>query len=151
MEDPDRDSITGTLDIIGDRWTVLILRNAFRGIRRFDELHHDLGIARNVLADRLARLVEHGILVKVPYQARPLRHEYHLTDKGRDLSPALVALMHWGDKHLHPEGAPTVLVHKACGHPLDLELVCWHCDEVITPTQISSRPGTRRRRRKETA
>ena len=86
--------------MIGDRWSLLILRDAFRGVRRFDELAADLGIARNLLADRLQKLVDHGILVKQPYQQRPVRYEYRLSAKGVDLSPALVALMRWGDKHV---------------------------------------------------
>jgi DNA-binding HxlR family transcriptional regulator len=134
-------SIASTLQVIGDRWTLLVLRDAFRGVRRFDDFAADLGIARNLLADRLGRLVEHGILAKVPYQERPVRHEYRLTAKGRDLSPALVAFMHWGDKHLAADEPPVVLVHDACGEPLDQVFVCWRCDETLTPRQIRSRPG----------
>ncbi len=92
------DSITRTLDLVGDRWTLLILRGTFRGLHRFSELHDDLGIAKNLLSDRLTRLVDAGILAKVPYQERPVRHEYRLTEKGRELSPALIALMQWGDR-----------------------------------------------------
>lgn len=134
-------SIASTLQVIGDRWTLLVLRDAFRGVRRFDDFVADLGIARNLLADRLAKLVEHGILAKVPYQQRPVRHEYRLTEKGRDLSPALVAFMHWGDKHLAHDEPPVVLVHDACGEPLDQVFVCWRCDETLSPRQIRSRPG----------
>jgi DNA-binding HxlR family transcriptional regulator len=134
-------SIARTLQVIGDRWTLLILRDVFRGVRRFDEFADDLGIARNLLADRLQRLVEHGILEKVPYQSRPLRNEYRLTRRGLDLSPALVAFMRWGDKHLAGDEPPVVLVHDECGHPLDQVFVCWHCDQTITPRQIKSRPG----------
>ena len=86
-------SIASTLKVIGDKWTLLILRDAFRGVRRFDDFACDLGIARNLLTDRLAKLVEHGILARVPYQERPLRHEYRLTASGIDLSPALVAFI----------------------------------------------------------
>ncbi|HEX7094613.1 MAG TPA: helix-turn-helix domain-containing protein [Acidimicrobiales bacterium] len=131
-------SIARTLQVIGDRWTLLILRDAFRGVRRFDEFASDLGIARNLLADRLSRLVQHGILAKVPYSERPLRHEYRLTDRGLDLSPALVALMRWGDKHLAGDEPPVVLLHKSCGHPFDQVFVCRHCDETLTPRQITS-------------
>jgi DNA-binding HxlR family transcriptional regulator len=131
-------SIARTLQVIGDRWTLLILRDAFRGVRRFDEFADDLGIARNLLADRLGRLVRHGIFEKVPYRDRPVRYEYRLTARGLDLSPALVALMRWGDKHLAEADPPVVLVHKSCGHPLDQVFVCWDCDETITPRQISS-------------
>jgi DNA-binding HxlR family transcriptional regulator len=135
-------SIAGTLDVIGDRWSILILRDAFRGVRRFDELQRDLGIARNVLTDRLQKLVDHGVLTRVPYQARPTRYEYRLTPKGVDLSPALVALMRWGDRWLAGgEGPPLVLTHRSCGEPLDQAFVCWSCDTTVTPAQIGSRPG----------
>jgi DNA-binding HxlR family transcriptional regulator len=144
-DDPPDCSIAGTLEIIGDRWTILILRDAFRGVRRFEEIQHDLGIARNVLADRLAKLVEHGLLERRQYQERPARFEYRLTSKGVDLSPALVALMRWGDKHLAGEHAPTVLVHDECGHPLDQTFICWECDTTVAPSGIRSRPGGTRR------
>ena len=135
-------SIAGTLDVIGDRWSILILRDAFRGVRRFDELQRDLGIARNILTDRLQKLVDHGVLMRRPYQTRPARYEYRLTPKGRDLSPALVALMRWGDTWLAgDEGPPLVLTHRECGAPLDQAFVCWSCDTTVTPTQIGSRPG----------
>src|ERR1043165_7770901 len=138
-------SIAGTLEIIGDRWTILILRDAFRGVRRFDEIQQDLGIARNVLTDRLTKLVDHGVLEKRQYQDRPARYEYRLTPKGGDLSPALVALMRWGDKPLAGDDVPTVLVHDACGHPLDQTFICWTCDTTVQPTEIKSKPGGRRR------
>ena len=135
-------SIASTLEIIGDRWTLLILRDAFRGVRRFDELQRDLGIARNILTDRLQKLVAHGVLERQPYQQHPVRYEYRLTPMGVDLSPALVALMRWGDHWLAPEGKPpTVLTHRACGNPLDQTFICWHCDQTITPAAIASRPG----------
>lgn len=133
-------SIAASLDVIGDRWTMLILREAFRGTRRFDHFQRDLGLARNLLAERLNRLVEHGIFHKVPYQDRPLRFEYRLTPKGVDLSPSLVALMRWGDKWVVGEaGPPVVLVHDSCGSPVDQEFICWECDAVVTPGQLRSR------------
>lgn len=131
-------SIAGTLDVIGDRWSILILRDAFRGVRRFDELQADLGIARNVLADRLTKLVCQGVLTRQQYSERPPRFEYRLTPKGVDLSPALVALMRWGDKHLADGEPPLTLLHEACGHPLDQTFVCWHCDQTVTPGGIRS-------------
>jgi len=135
-------SIVRAVEVIGDRWTVLILRDAFRGVRRFDELAADLGIARNLLSDRLRRLVEQGILQKVPYQERPTRYEYRLTPMGVDLSPALVALMRWGDKHRSgAAGPPLALVHATCGHELDQVFLCRHCHEEVTPLGIRSRPG----------
>lgn len=132
-------SIAGTLELIGDRWTFLILRDAFRGIHRFDELQHDLGIARNLLTDRLHKLVAHGILAKHQYCAHPPRYEYRLTAKGIDLSPALVALKRWGDKHLAGGEPHLVFVHDQCGEPLDQTFVCWHCDQTVSPGGIRSR------------
>ena len=134
-------SIAASLQLIGDRWSLLILRDAFRGVRRFDELAADLGIARNLLADRLQKLVDHGILVKQPYQQRPVRYEYRLSAKGVDLSPALVALMRWGDKHVIEQSPPVVLVHDRCGTPLEQTLMCPHCAEAVAPKAIKSRPG----------
>jgi len=135
-------SIAAALEIVGDRWTILILRDAFRGIRRFDELRRDLDIPRAVLSERLRRLVEHGVLVKRSYQERPVRYEYRLTPMGLQLSPILVSLMQWGDRWLSGEdGPPTLLVHEACGTEVDLGFHCWHCDESFTPTEIASRPG----------
>lgn len=133
-------SIAATLAVIGDRWTLLILRDIFRGVRRFARLQEDLGIAKNILSDRLQRLVDHGVLEQVPYQERPLRMEYRLTAKGADLSPALVAIMHWGDRW-YAEVPPTVLVHADCGTPLENVTRCPECGEEISPTHIASRPG----------
>lgn len=134
-------SIQRTLDVIGDRWTLLILRDVFRGVRRFSQIHDDLGIAKNLLTDRLAALVDAGVVEKVPYQDRPVRHEYRLTAKGRALSPALLALMRWGDAWYSDEGAPTELVHDECGTRLELQPWCTTCNAPVSPTQISSRPG----------
>jgi DNA-binding HxlR family transcriptional regulator len=131
-------SIAGTLEVIGDRWTMLILRDAFRGVRRFDEFQRDLGIARNLLTDRLAKLVEHDVMEKQLYQEHPPRYEYRLTQRGVDLSPALVALMRWGDRWLADGEPPVSLIHDRCGNPLDQAFVCWTCDQTITPLQIRS-------------
>jgi DNA-binding HxlR family transcriptional regulator len=142
---PDHDdrlcSIAAALQLIGDRWSLLILRDAFRGVHRFDDLATDLGIARNLLADRLQKLVDHGILVKQPYQDRPVRYEYRLSAKGIDLSPALVALMRWGDKHVLDASPPVLLVHDECQTPLEQVLMCPSCREAVTPRHIKSRPG----------
>ena len=134
-------SIAATLEVVGDRWTVLILRDVFRGVRRFGELRDDLGIARNLLSDRLSRLVGHGVLEKVPYQQRPVRYEYRLTAKGADLSPALIALMRWGDHWYAAAGPPVELVHDRCGTPLDQRPLCPTCDQFVSPGHIRSRPG----------
>ena len=135
-------SIERALEIIGDRWTILVLRDAFRGIRRFDELRRDLDIARPVLADRLRRLVDSGILERRLYQTRPKRYEYRLTEMGVELSPILVALMRWGDRFLAGDGGPpTVLVHEPCGHELRQGFFCTSCRQTLEPSAIRSRPG----------
>ena len=134
-------SIALTLDVIGDRWTLLILRDVFRGVRRFGQLHSDLGIAKNLLADRLSKLVDHGVLERVQYQTRPVRYEYRLTAKGADLSSSLIALMGWGDRWYAAQGAPTILVHEECDTPLDHTVRCPKCAENVHPGQIRSRPG----------
>ena len=134
-------SIQQPLDVIGDRWMLLIIRNLFRGARRFSELEEDLGIAKNLLTVRLNKLVSADIVERVPYQDRPVRHEYLLTQKGRDLSPSLVALMKWGDRWCNDGSAPTVLVHSDCGTPLMQVTHCPTCDDALDPGQIRSRPG----------
>lgn len=132
-------SIAASLGIVGDRWTILILRDAFRGLRRFDEFRRDLDIPRAVLADRLRRLVDNGVMVRRAYQERPLRHEYRLTRMGLELSPILVALMQWGDRWLADDGPPTTLVHRTCGTEVDLGFHCFTCDRAFSPTEIDSR------------
>jgi len=138
---PEPCSIQRTLDVIGDRWTLLILRDIFRGVRRFSLIRSDLGIARNLLSDRLNGLVEAGIVAKIPYQERPVRNEYCLTPKGRALSPALVALMRWGDEWYSESGAPTELVHDDCGTRVELQAWCTTCNTPVDPVHIRSRPG----------
>lgn len=138
---PDDCSIASALEIVGDRWTILILRDAFRGLRRFDELRRDLEIPRAVLSDRLRRLVDHGVLTKRAYQERPTRFEYRLSPMGVELSPILVALMQWGDRWLSEDGAPTVLVHEPCGTEVDLGFHCFQCGRSFPPTEIVSLRG----------
>jgi DNA-binding HxlR family transcriptional regulator len=122
---------------------MLILRDSFRGLRRFDDLQQSLGIARNLLTDRLCRLVEHGVFEKVPYQEHPVRFEYRLTAKGLDLSQPLVALMRWGDQWESSLATPpVVLVHDTCGTDVAQELVCWHCDTTITPAELRNKNVT---------
>jgi DNA-binding HxlR family transcriptional regulator len=130
-----RCSIAGTLGVVGEKWTLLVLREAFLGVRRFADLQRLLGIPRAVLTDRLATLVEQGILSRTPYQVEGERRrdEYRLTTKGLDLYPALVALMQWGDRYLFegetvpmaPSMAPPMaLTHRDCGAPVHLGLEC---------------------------
>lgn len=134
-------SIARALDVIGDRWTILILRDTFRGIRRFSEIHRDLGIPKAVLTERLGRLVETGVLERRRYQDRPPRDEYRLTDMGRELSPVLVGLMRWGDRWLAEHGPPTVLVHEPCGTEVELGFHCRCCGQDFGPTEIVGMPG----------
>jgi DNA-binding HxlR family transcriptional regulator len=122
-------SLARTLSIVGDRWTLLILRECFLGLSRFDAFEQRLGLSRRILQERLEKLVENFILVKVPYRQRPLRLEYQLTDKGRDLYPVIRTLTHWGDRHLvGKEGRPSVIVHT-CGRPSDPVVLCSECGE----------------------
>lgn len=135
-------SVGRTLEVIGDRWTMLVLREAFFGVRRFDRMQHNLGIARNILADRLQKLVGHGVLERRLYQERPERFEYRLTRKGLDLYPSLVTLMKWGDTYMaDPAGAPLKLIHESCGHPADPRLACGHCGEPLDAHEVRVEPG----------
>jgi DNA-binding HxlR family transcriptional regulator len=135
-------SIARTVSILGERWTLVILRQAFLGARRFEDYQRGLGIARNMLADRLRTLVDEGILERRPYSEHPPRWEYRLTRKGRDLYPILVTLMQWGDRYGgHEDGAPMVLVHEPCGHDAAPALTCSHCGEPIDPREIRPEPG----------
>ncbi|MGY1701093.1 winged helix-turn-helix transcriptional regulator [Geodermatophilus sp. SYSU D00766] len=125
--DRSRCSVAGTLAVVGEKWSLLVLREAFLGVRRFADLQRVLGAPRAVLTDRLNTLVAEGILRRVPYQAQGerQRHEYRLTQKGLDLYPALVALMAWGDRYLAEDGeAPLELRHRDCGERVHLALVC---------------------------
>ena len=135
-------SVARTVAVLGERWTLVILREAFQGRRRFEDMQRDLGIARNILADRLSRLVDEGILERRPYQERPPRYEYRLTQKGRDLYPVLVSLMQWGDRYTAgAAGPPVLLVHESCGHETHPQLVCSHCGEAIDPHEMRAEPG----------
>jgi DNA-binding HxlR family transcriptional regulator len=123
-------SVARTWSVLGDRWTMLILREAFRGTSRFDVFQTRLGVGRTLLSDRLARLVEEEIFERAVYMERPERHEYKLTQKGLDLYPVLLALMDWGDRY-KVEEPPVRLIHKACGEPAEPRLVCGHCSEPV--------------------
>jgi DNA-binding HxlR family transcriptional regulator len=120
-------SIAGALELVGERWTLLILRDAFLGTRRFDDFQRNLGVARNVLQSRLGRLVEEGVLRRERYQERPERFEYRLTRKGVDLWPVLVSLMKWGDKHAAHNGPPVIMRHIGCGGEIDDRRICTAC------------------------
>jgi DNA-binding HxlR family transcriptional regulator len=138
--EPSTCSLARTVDVLGDTWSILVLREVFLGAHRFDQFQQHLGIARNVLAARLKRLVEHGLLEKLEYQAHPPRFEYHLSRKGVDLQPVLIALMQWGDRYVaDPGGGPVVLEHRTCGHPVRLVTRCEVCDEPVPPRQVAAR------------
>ncbi len=144
-------SIARALDVMGDRWSILILRDTFRGIRRFSEIRRDLHIPKAVLSERLARLVDSGVLARRRYMDHPPRFEYRLTDMGRELSPVLVGLMQWGDRWCSDGIPPTLLVHEPCGTEVDLSFHCEECDLDFGPTDIAGRPGPGSIPPKETA
>jgi DNA-binding HxlR family transcriptional regulator len=129
-------SVAQCLEVIGDWWTMLVVRDVFLGVRRFDEFQARLGIARNVLAQRLKKLVDAGVLERRPYQDRPVRYEYALTEKGRDLWPVLTALRQWGDQHAAPDGPPVKVVHRGCGKAAELVMTCSHCGERVGPRDV---------------
>ena len=131
-----RCSVAQCLEVVGEWWTMLIVRDAFFGVTRFDDFQERLGIARNVLAQRLDHLVRAGVLHRVPYQNHPARHEYRLTDKGRDLWPVLTAMRQWGDTWAAPNGAPVEIVHEACGHVATADLTCSNCGERLEARQV---------------
>lgn len=130
-------SIARAQSVLGDRWTMLIIRNAFMGIRRFDDFQENLGVTRHVLSDRLKRLVEEDILVKQPYIERQERFEYRLTQKGLDLYPILLAMTHWADQYMDGgKGSPVEYVHKRCGQTFKPVMVCSCCGEQIQAKQV---------------
>lgn len=128
-------SVAQCLDVVGDSWTMLIVRDAFSGLTRFDEFQERLGVPRNTLRDRLRKLVDAGVFETVPYSEHPPRYDYRLTDAGRDLWPILTAMRQWGDQHGTPAG-PARLVHTACGTPAEAIAVCPSCDEALGPADV---------------
>lgn len=140
-ERPAQDSVERALAEVGDAWTFLILREAFFGTRRFDTFQRQLKTAPTILANRLKKLVANGLLVRAAYQERPVRFEYRLTDKGRDLYPAIVALMRWGDRWLAGGPSPLTLVHTLCGHETHPHLVCDVCAAPIDVREMDWRPA----------
>jgi DNA-binding HxlR family transcriptional regulator len=135
-------SLARALAAVGDRWTLLILRDAFLKVRRFDDFQARLGIARRVLTERLTSLVADGIMDKVAYQDRPTRFEYRLTAKGLDLYPVLLSLVHWGDAHCAGDaGPPVVHRHKACGHDFRSVLTCSECGDPVDARSVEPRAG----------
>jgi DNA-binding HxlR family transcriptional regulator len=136
------ESVGRALELVGERWTLVILREAFFGVQRFGQLARNLSIPRPTLSSRLRMLVDVGLLDRVPYSRDPERHEYRLTDTGRELFGAIVVLMQWGDEHLpHPGGPPIVLRHNTCGEVIDPRLICARCGEEITARNVTPEAG----------
>ena len=127
-------SIARALEVLGERWTLLVLREILLGRRRFEEIRRNTGVATNILTDRLATLVEHDVLER-------RGDEYVPTRKAIDANPVLVALLQWGDAHAAPDGPPRVLVHARCGHDAQPSLQCAHCEQEIRPGELRVRPG----------
>ena len=135
-------SVARTLSVIGDRWTLLILRDCFLKVRRFDDFQTRLGIGRPILADRLQKLVDAFVLTKVAYRQNPTRYEYRLTEKGLDLYPVVMSIVHWGDVHMSGKaGRPLLHKHMTCGHTFDPVQVCSACREDLNPRQVEVLPG----------
>jgi len=135
-------SIAGALEVVGERWSLLIVRDVLLGLRRFDEMQSHLGIARNVLQARLTKLIDEGVLERRLYEERPPRYEYRLTEKGLDLWPTVVALMQWGDRHAAPAaGRPVLLEHRGCGGAVDEHRVCETCGARLTVRQVKALAG----------
>jgi DNA-binding HxlR family transcriptional regulator len=135
-------SVARSVAVIGDRWTLMILRDCFLGVRRFEAFQERLGISRTIIADRLKHLTEEGVLRRVAYQEHPTRYEYRLTDKGLELHPVVMAIVHWGDRHYAGEAGPPLLHrHKTCGcdfHPVQ---TCSECGEQVDARAVETRPG----------
>jgi DNA-binding HxlR family transcriptional regulator len=134
-------SAARTLEVIGERWTLMILRDAFLGVRRFDDFQRSLGVSRGILAGRLQWLCDEGILERRPYQERPERFEYRLTDKGRDLWPVMMSLMKWGDRYEAEHGPPRIVLHRDCGGEVTDRLTCARCGSELTVRDVETRPG----------
>jgi DNA-binding HxlR family transcriptional regulator len=134
-------SLARTVDVIGEWWTPLILRDLFAGITRFEDLRRDLGIASNVLTDRLGTLAAHGVVERRLYQQAPARWEYVLTDKGRDLFPVILGLVRWGDRWQAAAGPPAMFVHHRCGEPAGARIVCAQCGEELKAEDVTAIAG----------
>jgi DNA-binding HxlR family transcriptional regulator len=134
-------SVAQCLEVVGEWWSILILRDAFLGVTRFDDFQARLGASRNVLNRRLAHLVKAGVLEKVPYSDHPPRFDYRLTDKGRDLWPVLTAMRQWGDRYAAPGGPPLEVIHRGCGKVTHAVMVCSACGEPLGARDVLAAPG----------
>jgi DNA-binding HxlR family transcriptional regulator len=137
-----RCSVARSVAVIGDRWTLMIVRDSFLGVRRFEDFERRLGISRSIIADRLKRLVEAGVLRREIYQDRPVRHEYRLTERGLALHPVILAIVHWGDVQFAGEAGPPMLHrHKACDCDFTPVTTCSACGEPVAARDVEVRPG----------
>ena len=134
-------SVAQCLEIVGEWWTMLIVRDAFLGVTRFDVFQERLGISRNVLQQRLERLVQSGIFEREAYSEHPPRYDYRLTPKGRDLWPVVNAMRQWGDQYAAPHGPPLRLVHRSCGHEAIGTIVCSECGEPMSARNVQAVPS----------
>ena len=141
--DPENCSIGAAVGIIGEKWTFLVLREVFVGVRRFADMQRRTQAPRQILSDRLSRLVRDGLMRRVPYQeeGQRSRNEYRLTEKGRDLYPIIVALMEWGDRYAAPSGPPVTLTHRDCGQPVRLQLTCEKGHSLASAREVTPVPG----------
>jgi DNA-binding HxlR family transcriptional regulator len=134
-------SVAKTIGTVGEQWSLLIMRDAFLGVRRFEDFQRDLGIARNILSDRLNRLVAEEVLERRRYSSRPERFEYRLTPKGHDLYPVLLFLQQWGDRWIAGgEGPPRRLIHDECGKETTAVAACIHCGGAVTARSVKAEP-----------
>ena len=134
-------SVAQCLEIIGERWSMLIIRDTFMGVTRFEEFQRRLGISRNILRGRLNSLVNAGVLVRVPYSEHPPRDDYKLTQKGKDLWPILTSMRQWGDQYAAPSGPPIELEHAWCGKLTHVETVCSECGEPVSYRDVKAVAG----------
>jgi len=134
-------SVAQCLEVVGEWWSMLIIRDAFLGVTRFEEFQRRLGISRNILQARLTTLVDAGVLARVPYSDHPPRDDYRLTPKGRDLWPVLTAMRQWGDVYAAPDGPPIEVVHSSCGSVTTAVLVCNGCGQALHPREVNVVPG----------
>jgi DNA-binding HxlR family transcriptional regulator len=134
-------SVAQCLEVVGEWWSMLIVRDAFLGVSRFDQFSERLGISRNILHRRLNHLVSNGVLRRVRYLDHPPRYEYRLTTKGRDLWPVLTAMRQWGDRYAAPGGPPLELVHRGCGRVCGAVMTCSACAKPVGPADVQAVPG----------
>ncbi len=134
-------SVAQALEVVGEWWSMLIIRDCFLGVSRFDDFQERLGISRNILTDRLDHLVANDVLVKVPYNDHPVRYDYRLTDKGRDLWAVLTAMREWGDRWTAEDGPPLEIQHRSCGHTTTVVPTCSSCGDRLDARSVRAVPG----------